>query len=91
MTRPPSKTPSDTCSEFLMGLSDDEKETLKIMLAMGPKPMERLVRIAAEDEKREWLFALTRKWAAAIAAFITATLLLKDQVASMVRSFWGSP
>lgn len=74
-------------SEFLDSLSEVERETLKIMLEIGPVSMRRISRIALEDERREWLYALIRKIAAWIFGIVAALVVFRDNVAAILG--WG--
>ena len=72
-------------SKFLEDLTDDQRETLKIMLAMGPRAMERVVRIAEEDQRREWLYSLIRKTAAWVFGVVAALVVFKDNIAALFK------
>jgi len=77
----------DNHSEFLDSLTDDQRETLKIMLAIGPRAMERVARIAQEDERREWLYALIRKTAAWVFAVVAGLVVFRENIAALFS--WG--
>jgi hypothetical protein len=75
---------SENHSEFLENLTDEQRETLKIMLAMGSKAMHRVARIAEEDERREWLYSMIRKTAAWVFGIVAALVVFRDNLASIL-------
>lgn len=70
-------------SEFLSTLTDDQRETLKIMLSIRPRSMERVARIAQEDERREWLYSIIRKTAAWVFGIVAALVVFRDNIAAL--------
>jgi uncharacterized membrane protein AbrB (regulator of aidB expression) len=72
-------------SEFIAALTPDQRETLKIMLSIGPRAMERVAKIAEEDERREWLFTLIRKTAAWVFGIVAALVVFRDNIAALFR------
>ena len=74
----------DPESDFILGLDENQRETLKAMLSMGPATMQRLIKIAEEDKQREWLFSLIRKGAAWVFGIVAALVVFRDNLAALL-------
>lgn len=64
---------------------DPEQQALLQRLLKEPARVERLLKMADEDEKREWLFIIIRKTAAWVATVLGALILFWEQFKSFVR------
>ena len=69
-------------------LSDEQQEALERLLK-NPARVSRLIVMADEDEKREWLFTLIRKSAAWVAAVLGAMILFWDSFVKFIRGIAG--
>jgi len=70
-------------------LTDQERRRLKKLLSLDSKTIERLEKVAAEDEKMEWLWAMLRRIASTVAIILGAFVLFWEQLKAMIRSIVG--
>lgn len=63
--------------------SEEELAKLKVLLSMSETKFARLVRIADEDEKWEWLWTNMRKFGITIFAVVASIAAFRDDVASI--------
>lgn len=67
----------------------EELEKLKILLTMPEQKLNRLVRIADEDEKWEWLWTNLRKFGLAIFTIVALLAALRSDLASLISWAFG--
>lgn len=72
----------------LQKLTEEQEAALELLLS-HPETVQRLISMADEDEKREWLFTLIRKTAAYVAAVLTAIILFWDSFIKMIKGALG--
>jgi len=68
----------------MSNLTPEQEESLERLLK-NPARVNRLIIMADEDEKREWLFVVIRKTAAWIAGFLGAIIVFWDSLVRILK------
>ena len=68
----------------MSNLTPEQEESLARLLK-NPARVNRLITMADEDEKREWLFAVIRKTAAWIAGVLGAIIVFWDSLVRILK------
>jgi len=68
----------------LNDLTPQEIERLKRLLSMSRSKVDRLEKIADEDEKWEWVWANIRKFGTTVFFFVTALVAVRDDLAKLL-------
>lgn len=69
--------------------TDEELAKLRIILQMSQPKLNRLLRIADEDEKWEWLWANMRKFGITIFAIVAAIAAFRNDLVSIMSWAFG--
>lgn len=67
-------------------LTPEEEERLRLLLSLNRRTIERLERVAQQDERMEWMWAALRRAASTLAVILGAIILLFDQIKAFIRS-----
>jgi len=70
-------------------LSEQEARRLKRLLQLDSKTIERLEKVASEDEKMEWLWASARRVFSTIAIVVGGVYMLWEHLKNLVRGLLG--
>jgi hypothetical protein len=70
-------------------LTPEEEERLKKLLKLPPSKIDRLERIINEDEKWEWLWALTRKFGMWVFTITAALVAFRDDIVTLFSIIFG--
>lgn len=64
-------------------LTEEEEKRLRALLELSSEDIRRLEKIAQEDEKWEWLWALTRKFGVTVFAIITGIVAFREDITAL--------
>jgi hypothetical protein len=67
-------------------LSPEEQRRLEKLLTLNQKTVDRLVKVAEQDERMEWLWAATRRAASFVAIVLGSIALFFEQIKAALRS-----
>jgi hypothetical protein len=76
---------AETAGGIMGNLTPEEEARLVRLLKLAPDVIDRLEKVAKEDERMEWLWALVRRSAAGIAAVVGAFILFGEQIRDFIR------
>lgn len=71
--------------ENLPELTEQQRDRLMRLLQLEQKTIARLERVAEEDERMEWLWALLRRIASTVAIILGSIVLFYEQLRNFVR------
>lgn len=74
----------------LNNLSPEEFRRLEKLLSLNPATIDRLERVASQDEKMEWLWGSIRRVASFVAIVVGSIVLFYEQLKAAVRSLTGN-
>lgn len=67
----------------------EEAARLERLLKLNKATIDRLERVASQDEKMEWLWGSIRRVASTVAIVVGAIVIFWDQLKSVVRAMAG--
>jgi hypothetical protein len=73
----------------LENLTEKEKEVLDLLLNLDTDTVDRLQKVAREDERMEWLWAVLRRVASTVAIILGAVVMFFEQLKSFIRGIVG--
>lgn len=73
----------------MQNLTPEEEERLKKLLSLPDSKIARLERIINEDEKWEWLWALTRKFGMWVFTITAALVAFREDIITLFSVIFG--